>query len=35
MIVEQLSVFLENKAGRLMEVTKALTEARIDRKSVV
>ncbi len=30
MIVEQLSIFLENKAGRLMEVTKSLTEANIN-----
>lgn len=30
MIVEQISVFLENKAGRLMEVTEALAEAKIN-----
>lgn len=30
MIVEQLSIFLENKAGRLMEVTKSLKEANIN-----
>lgn len=30
MVVEQLSIFLENKAGRLMEVTGALAEAEID-----
>ncbi len=34
MLVEQLSVFLENKAGRLMEVTKALTEARINIRAL-
>lgn len=30
MIVEQISIFLENKAGRLMEVTKALNVAGIN-----
>ena len=30
MIVEQISVFLENKAGRLMEVTAALANAKIN-----
>ncbi len=30
MIVEQLSIFLENKAGRLMEVTKSLRDANIN-----
>lgn len=30
MIVEQISIFLENKAGRLMEVTEALADAKIN-----
>jgi len=30
MVVEQLSIFLENKAGRLMEVTQALADAHIN-----
>lgn len=30
MIVEQISIFLENKTGRLMEVTHALAEANIN-----
>lgn len=34
MIVEQISVFLENKAGRLMEVTKTLSEARVNIRAL-
>ena len=34
MIVEQVSIFLENKAGRLMEVTNALAEAEINIKAL-
>lgn len=34
MIVEQISVFLENKAGRLMEVTKTLSEAHINIRAL-
>lgn len=34
MIVEQISVFLENKAGRLMEVTKTLSEANINIRAL-
>lgn len=34
MIVEQISIFLENKAGRLVEVTKALAEARINIRAL-
>jgi hypothetical protein len=30
MIIKQLSVFLENKSGRLTEVTKALADANIN-----
>jgi hypothetical protein len=30
MIIQQISVFLENRAGRLTEVTQALSEARIN-----
>ncbi len=30
MIIKQLSIFLENKSGRLTEVTKALEEANIN-----
>ena len=33
-IVEQISVFLENKAGRLMEVTKTLAEARVNIRAL-
>jgi hypothetical protein len=32
--VEQLSVFLENKAGRLAEVTRILTEAQINIRAL-
>lgn len=34
MIVEQISVFLENKAGRLMEVTKTLSEAHVNIRAL-
>lgn len=34
MIVEQISIFLENKAGRLMEVTKTLSEANINIRAL-
>lgn len=34
MIVEQISIFLENKAGRLVEVTKALADARINIRAL-
>jgi len=30
MLVKQISVFLENKSGRLAEVTKRLAEKNID-----
>lgn len=33
-IVEQISVFLENKAGRLMEVTKTLSEAKVNIRAL-
>ncbi len=32
--VEQISVFLENKAGRLAEVTRILSEARINIRAL-
>ena len=34
MKVEQISIFLENKAGRLAEVTRALREARINIRAL-
>ncbi|MCH5277975.1 MAG: ACT domain-containing protein [Desulfovibrionaceae bacterium] len=34
MIVEQISIFLENKAGRLLEVTSALAEAHINIRAL-
>ncbi len=34
MKIEQLSIFLENKAGRMAEVTKALTEANINIRAL-
>jgi hypothetical protein len=34
MKVEQISIFLENKAGRLAEVTRALKEARINIRAL-
>lgn len=34
MIVEQISIFLENKAGRLMEVTKTLSDAHINIRAL-
>lgn len=34
MKVEQISVFLENKAGRLAEVTKTLAEAKINIRAL-
>lgn len=34
MIVEQISIFLENKAGRLVEVTRALAEAKINIRAL-
>jgi hypothetical protein len=34
MKVEQLSIFLENKAGRLAEVTRALKEANINIRAL-
>jgi len=33
-IVEQISVFLENKTGRLMEVTKTLSEAHVNIRAL-
>jgi len=35
MLIKQLSVFIENKLGRLAEVTKTLSEAGIDISSLV
>ncbi len=34
MIVEQISIFLENKAGRLVEVTRTLAEAHINIRAL-
>lgn len=34
MIAEQLSIFLENKAGRLAEVTRSLSEAGINIRAL-
>ena len=34
MNVEQLSIFLENKAGRLLEVTEALADAKINIRAL-
>lgn len=34
MIAEQISIFLENKAGRLSEVTRALSEAGINIRAL-
>lgn len=34
MIAEQISIFLENKAGRLAEVTQALSEAHISIRAL-
>ncbi len=34
MVVEQISIFLENKAGRLAEVTRALSEAGISIRAL-
>ena len=34
MKVEQLSIFLENKAGRLAQVTKTLAEAGINIRAL-
>ena len=34
MKVEQLSIFLENKAGRLAEVTKTLAQAGINIRAL-
>ncbi len=34
MVVEQISIFLENKAGRLAEVTRALSEADISIRAL-
>lgn len=34
MKVEQISVFLENKAGRLAEITRALSESNINIKAL-
>jgi hypothetical protein len=34
MIVEQISIFLENKAGRLLEVTRALASAKINIRAL-
>ena len=34
MIAEQISIFLENKAGRLAEVTKALCDAQINIRAL-
>jgi hypothetical protein len=34
MIVEQISVFLENKAGRLFEVTGILSEAKVNIRAL-
>ena len=35
MLIRQLSIFVENKLGRLAEVTKILGEAKIDIRSLV
>lgn len=39
MVIQQISIFLENAAGRLAEVTRVLKDGgvnlRADRKSVV
>ncbi len=34
MVVEQISIFLENKAGRLAEVTRALSDADISIRAL-
>ncbi len=34
MVVEQLSIFLENKAGRLLDVTHILSEAKINIRAL-
>ena len=34
MIVEQISIFLENKAGRLVEVTRALADAKVNIRAL-
>ncbi len=34
MVVEQLSIFLENKAGRLLDVTHILNEAKINIRAL-
>lgn len=34
MLVKQISVFLENKSGRLAEVTKSLSENKIDIRAL-
>ena len=34
MILEQLSIFLENRAGRLCDVTKALSEAEVNIRAL-
>ena len=34
MKIEQLSIFLENKAGRLAEVTKALADAKVNIRAL-
>ncbi len=34
MVVEQISIFLENKAGRMMEVTKTLYENNINIRAL-
>ena len=34
MIVEQISIFLENKTGRLVEVTKALADAGVNIRAL-
>ena len=34
MIIQQISVFLENRAGQLLDVTKALAENQIDMQAI-
>ena len=34
MIVEQISIFLENKTGRLVEVTRALADAGVNIRAL-
>ena len=34
MIIKQISVFVENKAGRLAEITALLAEAKVDIRAL-